>query len=153
MKAFWHTKTLFIQAGKYKWSYNHDHCTECGTCKFKHKGNWLCTSCTEKKRFKDPKRKLVLEKSNNLWIENNRKQFNEYQKQWHKEYHEKNKEAINLLRAGLRHQKAGKPVIIVMGKPIPFMELIKPNSTLDPRYAEWKKNDELFLKLKNFLEK
>jgi len=40
-----------------------------------------------------------------------------------------------------------------MGKPIPFMELIKPNSTLDPRYAEWKKNDELFLKLKNFLEK
>lgn len=60
---------------------------------------------------------------------------------------------MDLLRAGLRYKKAGKPVLIVQGKPIPFMELIKPNSISDQRYAEWKKNNELFLKLKNFLEK
>jgi hypothetical protein len=33
------------------------------------------------------------------------------------------------------------------------MELTKPKSTTDPRYEEWKKNDELFYKLKLFLEK
>lgn len=153
MKAHWHTGTLFIQGGKYKWSYKHDHCTECGTCKFKHKWNWLCTSCFEKKRANKPKRKLVRHKATNTWIEKNRDQFNKYQLKWHNEYYQKNKEVINLLWAGLRHQKAGKPVLIVQGKPIPFMELIKPKSVTDPEYPKWKKNDELFLKLKNFLEK
>lgn len=153
MKAHWHTWNLFIRGWKYKWSYKHDHCIECGTCKFKHKGKGLCTSCTEKKRAKNPKRKLTLEKANTTWIKKNRDQFNDYQRKWHNEYYHKNKEVMDLLRAGLRYKKAGKPVLIVQGKPIPFMELIKPNSISDQRYAEWKKNNELFLKLKNFLEK
>lgn len=153
MKTHWHTGTLFIQAWKYKWSYNFDHCIKCWTCNFKHKGKGICTSCHDKERAKWRTRKQTLKKSNSKWIETSREQFNEYQKKWHKEYYEKNKEVINLIRAWQRYKKQGKPVLIISWKPIPFMELIKPKSTRDPRYEEWKKNDILFTKLKLFLEK
>lgn len=60
MKKFWHTKTLFIQAGRYKWSYRHNTCTSCKTVRFPHKWNWLCLWCFDKERAK--KRKWALKR-------------------------------------------------------------------------------------------
>ena len=153
MKAHGHTGTLFIQAWKYKWSYDHEHCTECGKCDFKHKSKWLCTRCYDRKRSKSPARQKVLEGNRKRWAEKNKEAFKEYQNKWHTQYYHKNKEAIDLLAKGRRYKKAGKPILIVHGKPIPFMELEKPPTTTHPRYAEWKRNDEIFWKLTTFLQK
>lgn len=54
MKQYGHTKTLFIEGWKYKWSRKYDHCQDCKTCDSKHKGNGICTRCTDKRRSYDP---------------------------------------------------------------------------------------------------
>ena len=121
-KEFWHTKTLFIQAGKYKWSYKFDHCKECGNCDHKHKGNWLCTRCHDKKRDNNYKRKLIKQKAWKKWHELNykpviepkkkAKNFNlkEYQKQWRKE----NIDALLLKEKTIRMMKKWKSCLSIM---------------------------------------
>ena len=56
MKQYWHTGTLFIRWWKYKWANRYNYCTECKTCKFRHKGRGLCTSCWDKQRASTPNR-------------------------------------------------------------------------------------------------
>lgn len=153
VKAHWHTWTLFIQGGKYKWSQKYDYCQSCGRCDFKHKWNGICTSCTDKIRAKNPERKKVLKKSNSKWIAKKPEVFLEYQKEWHAEYNTKNKEVINLLRKWERHRKSWKPILQIERKAIPFMEIVKPNVLSDREYKQWKENNRIFTEVKLFLEK
>ena len=113
MKAYWHTKTLFIEWGKYKWARKHDFCTSCLSAKKPHKWNWLCIACHDKQRAKNRKWALRKQQVKHYYknrllyilttVSNPRKKpwqkpkgFNkiEYRKQWYR----KNKKAILLYR-------------------------------------------------------
>ena len=56
---------------KTQWTYKWKCCQQCGTKskkgKYKHKGNGLCNSCFDKKRAKNPKRKLALKNQHDKW--------------------------------------------------------------------------------------
>lgn len=129
MKKFWHTKTLFIQAGKYKWSYKHFHCIVCWMVEYPHKGKWLCTSCFDKERVKNKKRKnkvklasikfhikkRILSKLTAKERVYNEKMTREdrlqYQKEWYQEIKEKNIEIIRLKWKIQRMKKSWKPML------------------------------------------
>ena len=102
MKQYWHTKTLFIQWNKYKWSFKYDYCISCKWVSKKHKWKWLCTSCFDKKRKENPKRAfnlvkqqwkhyyktrilMFLEKTEHKKKKVNftKEDFKEYQKEWY----------------------------------------------------------------------
>lgn len=162
-KQFWHTKTLFIQNWKYKWSYKYNYCIECWTCNFKHKWNWLCTSCREKKRDKtkarqETKKKAMLKyyKLNYKPVEIRKKKESnfdtkKYQKQWQIE----NKEVLKLFARIYKMQKKWLNCIqiIVNGKIryLPFTEMLeKPVTTNFDNYEKRKKQQIEFEVLRKY---
>ncbi len=178
MKKYWHTKTLFIQpwTWKYKWSYKFEHCVECLTCNFKHKGRWLCTSCWDKERKAKKKRSIKLKiasrrfsfrKRIKFWLENQPKKkwprpFLESEKKTRKEiaqdYYKKNKEVLNIKGAVWRRRQKGLFCMqanfgwkIVF---LPFESLEKPKKFDNPNYEKeyeiWRKNLKDFEILKSF---
>ncbi len=172
MKAYWHTKTLFIQAGKYKWSYKHDHCIECKCVKFKHKWRWLCTSCWEKERDKDPKRKEQKYKAGHKWhtINNPSKPREEWKPMWTKkrltpeqrkeyqrEWARKWSIAINAIRKGATRHKKWLPCVQYMDVFLPFETLSKPfesNFTCtEKEYEEWIENIKIFDEVRKYKNK
>lgn len=165
-KEYGHTKTLFIQWWKYKWSYKYEHCISCGKVDKPHKWRWLCTRCRDKKRDQDPKRKEQKYKACIKWHENNYKripreewkpmgnlkrltpeQKKEYQHQWYM----KNREVIWLLRKWEVRKRKWLPTIQILWKHIPYFDITKPLAL--ERYDEWKKNMELFDKVRKYLNK
>lgn len=173
-KKFWHTWTLFLQNGKYyKWSYKYNHCIECGKCDFKHKWKWLCTSCFDKKRKENPKRKFNLKKQNLkhyfksrvlLFLEKTerkkkQKTFNleKYKKQWYKQWYKENQEALLLKAKAYRMKrkwiKCLEMIINWKTKYLPFTEIIeKPATTWlnFKKYDEWKEQQRQFDLLKKY---
>lgn len=155
-KIYGHTKTLFIEGGKFKWARHYEHCIECWTCNSKYKGNWLCTKCYDKKRYKNPKRKQINYKAAMKWHRKNYKPvierkkristFNkkEYQKKWYEE----NKQLISYIN---KWKKINWLEVIFNKKTIkmPFHTLEKPKCTTDPKYGKWKENMKIYLLLKN----
>ena len=166
MKAFWHTKTLFIQAGKYKWSYKHDHCIECWQTKFKHKWRWLCTSCWDKKRDKNPKRKEVKYKAWHKWhiINKPKKPREEWKPMWtkkrltseqrkkyRKNWYRKWKEAIIILNKWRIWSKRWLQLPMYKWYSIPFD--IWPRNDKIESYEEYKERARKFLIVKNYINK
>lgn len=162
-KKFWQTWTLFIQynTGKMKWSYKHDHCIKCGTCNHKYKGNWLCTSCWDRQRDRDPKRIATKRKAWNKYHKKNYKPV--VTKDTTREYRSK---VINIIsnkreirnkasrkyyynhRIMIRFQERVKTMKKNWQKPmqlyiagqtveLPFETLERPKNTSDPRYQKW----------------
>ena len=136
MRNKWHTKTLFIQWWKYKWSYRYDHCVKCWTCNFKHKGRWLCLSCWDKERNKTPKG-YILKKIIQIryWVRNRISHWLNTQERkacwnkcyeltqeerkrrkpiYQKNYWKKNREIINLKNKIYRRRKKWLPCLIMM---------------------------------------
>lgn len=164
MKNAWHTKTLFIQWWKYKWSYKYDHCIECKTVKFKHKWRWLCTRCWDEERSIKPNRIESKQKASKKWhtINKPRKPREEYKKSlpkptwfdrrsYQKEWYMKNREVILFLKKWVVRKRKWLPTIEILWKHIPYIDLEKPIAMSG--YDEWKKNVELFDKIRNFLTK
>lgn len=164
MKAYWHTKTLFIQGWKYKWACKYEHCIECWQTKFKHKWRWLCTSCWEKERDKTERRKEVKYKAWHKWhIENKpKKPREEWKKMWPKptgfdrseygkQWYQKNREVILLLNKWKVRKRKWLPVIEILGKYIPYINLEKPPTL--KWYDEWKQNQQIFDKIIQFINK
>lgn len=164
MKAYWHTWTLFIQWWKYKWACKYENCVSCGKVDKPHKWRWLCTRCWDKERDKDPKRKEIKYKAWHKWhIENKPKKpreewkqmwprptwFNE--KEYKHEWYMNNREVILLLRKWEVRKRKWLPTIQILWKHIPYFDITKPKSL--EWYDEWKKNQELFDKVKKFLTK
>lgn len=169
MKQYWHTKTLFIKAGKYKWSYKYNHCIKCWTCDHKHKWRWLCTSCWDKQRYNTPKRKEVRAKASQRFCEKNRIPRDQWKKMWpkpkwlyneeeyKKQWYNDNRPALLLMWKAKRLIQSGKPVMQMMIKwktrYLPFETLEKPKAMTDPRYNQWKKNNEEFQILMRYWKK
>lgn len=162
MKQYGHTQTLFIQWGKYKWSYKYDHCVQCGTCKFKHKGRWLCTSCHDKERGKTEKRKEVQYKATMKWHNKNYVRIppEQHKKKWpkptgfdrkayQKEWYQKRKEFLDILREWKRLEKEWKILPKYKNHPLPFD--IWPMWTQES-YEDFKKRKEKFDKIKKFID-
>lgn len=148
MKAYWHTKTLFLRACKYSWSYKHEHCTECGTCDFKHKWNGLCTSCYDKKRAKKLDRKLW-NRERQLKYMRTSEVFREYQRKRKREEYSKYGEAISVLRKWDRWKKSGKKVIEINIKwryyALPLSQIHKPEwHTEDEKMEQYKEDSRIF---------
>lgn len=164
MKKFWHTWTLFIQAWKYKWSYKHDYCIECWKCDFKHKWNWLCTSCWEKKRDNTKRRKEVKRKAwlkrhqNNYQPRERKKRESNFDKEkYKKEWYQKNHEAILLKAKADRMRKKWiqvlKMIINWKEKYFPWEWLLeKPITYINnfKKYEERKEQQRQFIILKNY---
>jgi len=142
MKAYWHTKTLFIQWWKYKWACKYDHCINCLKCDKKHKWRWLCTSCWDKERDKNPKRKEIKHKAWMKWhvINKPKKPREEWKKMWpkptwfdqiqyKKDWYRMNREPILLLRKWESRKKKWLPCIEYRAPKrtvyLPFDDLIK----------------------------
>lgn len=168
MKKYWHTWTLFIQAWKYKWSYKHDYCVVCWKCDFKHKWNWLCTSCWDKKRDNNERRKEIKRKAGLKYHEQNYKPVIERKKRvksfdakkYRKEWYNKNIEALKLKAKAYRMMKKGiqclKMIINWKEKYFPFEWLIeKPTTTWNKfkEYDQWKEQQRQFIILKKYYEK
>ena len=154
MKAFGHTKTLFVQAWKYKWSYKYDHCIKCLWVSFKHKWNWLCTSCWDKKRHNNPERISSRKRAWVKWhtINKPRKPREEWAKMWpkpkwlfdkkayQKQWYEENKIYLSTIKKWKEWQSKWIPCISYRGYPLPLQDLDKPkicDNALDT--IEWKK--------------
>ena len=169
-KEYWHTKTLFLQNWKYyKWSYKFDNCQNCWTCDFKHKWRWLCTSCFDKERKVNSKKRLFnLAKQNwkhyyrkrvELFLtktEHKKKKVNftkEMQVEYKKEWYKKNSERISIIRRWEKRKKKWLPCLeyITSKKTIylPFEGLEKPWAIFNwehftKEYLEWKENYRQF---------
>lgn len=154
MKAFGHTGTLFIQWGKYKWACRYDHCIACLWVSFKHKWNWLCTSCWDKKRHNNPERIASRKRAWKKWHEINKpkKPREEWAKMWpkptwlfdkkayQKQWYEKNKIYLATIKKWKEWQSKWTPCISYRGYPLPLQDLDKPkvqDNMLDS--IEWKK--------------
>ena len=170
MKQYWHTKTLFIQRWnwKYKWAYKHNHCIECWKCDFKHKWNWLCTKCRDKKRDLDPKRKQIKKKAWLKYHEKNYKPVIERKKKlkvfdmksYQKDWRQKNYEALQLKSKAYRMKKKGinvlKMIINWKEKLFPWEWLMeKPTVTWNKfkLYEERKEEQRQFTVLRNYYTK
>lgn len=179
-KKYGHTWTLFIQrwTKRYKWSYKHEHCIECKWVKFKHKWNWLCTSCHDKKRKqKSDKRKfnlkkqqwkhyykrrilMFLDKKEKLKTWQKKTDFNEkeYKKQW---YNQNRKEVLKLIRKTERMLKKWESCLNIIinwkTKYLPFTEMLEKPSTSNlndfKKYDEWKEQWRQFDLLKKYYNK
>lgn len=163
-KEYGHTNTLFIQWWKYKWSYKYDHCISCGKVDKPHKWRWLCTRCWDKERDQDPKRKEYKKTKCHEWyVENNpKKPREEWKSKWRKptwfskkeyqhQWYMKNRDAIWLIRKWEVRRKRWLPTIQIFWKHIPYFDITKPIAL--EWYDEWKKNIELFDKVRKFLTK
>ena len=154
MKAFGHTKTLFIQWWKYKWACHYDHCIKCLWVSFKHKWNWLCTSCRDKERANDPNRIITRRNASLKWHTTNkpRKPREEWAKMWpkpkwlfdkkayQKEWYEKNKIYLATIKRWKEWQSKWIPCISYRWYPLPLQDLDKPkvqDNMLDS--IDWKK--------------
>ncbi|NDK08255.1 hypothetical protein EOM39_03315 [Candidatus Gracilibacteria bacterium] len=148
MKKYGTTGTLFKQGKKYKWSYKYEHCVECGTCKFKHKGNGLCTSCWDKKRaIHNKNRQRTLRINKIRWyakrmvrhylIKTHRLKggpkkilTEEQKKQYKKDWEKKNRYPKKLIKIVKERQKNGLYCmqIVINGtlRYLPFDNLYKP---------------------------
>lgn len=125
MKAFWHTKTLFIEWWKYKWSRKYDHCVECWQCKFKHKWRWYCTSCWDKEQYRDDRREQKRQ-AWKKWHEANYTRIprEQWKKMWHpvirtpesikaynKEWYQKNKYVLSIMKRWKLKYEKGQEVM------------------------------------------
>lgn len=164
MKQYWHTWTLFIRAWKYKWSYKYDHCIQCKTCDHKHKWRWLCTSCWDKERNKNPKRKETHRVASMKWKNKNnpkkpreewKKRWNnkqrtmtkqEYQKVWYQRW----KEAIIILNKWKIWKNKWKILPEYQWYPIPFD--IWPRNK-EESYEEYKERMRKFDAVKKYINK
>lgn len=169
MKEFWHTKTLFKQWWKYKWSLKYNYCIECKTCDSIHKGRWLCTKCWDKERNKNPKRKLQKYKShikhydyarifNTKWF---RTRIDDILTNYARD--KKNQITANLNRKEIWSIKKRikrrldkwlpclKIIINWKIRYLPFEDLIKPKDI--NLYEEWKEKDKQFKILKKYYDK
>lgn len=174
MKNKWHTKTLFLQNWKYyKWSYKYDNCIQCKTCKFKHKGNWLCSSCYDKKRkIKDDKRKFQLKKQNwkhyykrrvLLFLEKKedlrfwKRESNFDQKVYKAKWYQENYERIRLInKLRIRQRKwlnCLKMIIKWKDVYFPFEWIEKPSKVDSIEYEKYKENLKEFNILKKYYGK
>ena len=156
MKVFWHTKTLFLQNGKYyKWSYKHTHCIECGNCNHKHKGNGLCTSCFDKNRANKPNRLISRKKACKKFYEENYEPVIERKKKpkiftgdvervYKRKWYDDNRPAMKLKAKIKRRKQKWLPCIVIMikwkTKYLPFETLEKPAVTTDKWFSQWQKN-------------
>ena len=152
MKAYWHTKTLFIEWWKYKWAKEHNNCVLCGRCDFPHKGKWLCTKCYDKERLKNPARKKQIAKNNRNWLVNNREEIQEKRKQAKKLYYNIYKEELNFIAKWKRYKKAWKQVIHIWKFPLPVWPE-KPRSILHSTYNEWKSYDTLLTSTMRYIHR
>ena len=172
MKNAWHTKTLFIQWGKYKWACKYDHCVECKTCTSKHKWRWLCTKCWDRNRDNDPKRKEIKYKAWHKWhtINKPRKPREEWKPMWQKpflsledkkkymhEWYIKWRDAILTIKKWVIRKKKWLPYVEYMGYPLPFETLSKPfdiNQTCSDEVVDkWRSDMILFDKVREYLNK
>lgn len=71
--------------------------------------------------------------------------------QYKKEWYQKNREVILFLKKWEVRKRKWLPVIEMLGKYIPYIELEKPIAM--NWYDEWKRNQELFDKVIQFLRK
>lgn len=161
-KEYWHTKTLFIQAWKYKWSYKFNYCIKCWTCNHKHKWNWLCTSCWDKERDKTNKRKEIKQKAWKKWHKTNyipvierKKRVKTFDaKTYKKEWRIKNKEALLLKAKAYRMVKKGINCMQIninwKYKYLPFETLEEPKTTTSKNYDNFKQNLKDFNILKKY---
>ena len=133
--------TKFIQWWKIKWSYKFDKCIICWTCKHKHKGRWLCTSCWDKERIKNPKRKESVLKAS-------KKHSNKY-------YYE-NRKVLLLLNKTKNRMKSWKPCLQLMVnwqmRYLPFETLQRPKTT-SPEFKIWQQNIKDFQILQEYFKK
>ena len=170
MKAYGHTKTLFIQAWKYKWSYKHDFCISCKNVSSKHKWKWLCTKCFDKNRREDSKRLFNLAKQNWKYYyktrilmflektEHKKKALNftkEDQKIYQKEWYTINREAILLKWKADRMKKRWETVLIAFIKwkerYFPFTNITRPPMWHD--MIEYREKDRQYILLRQFYNK
>lgn len=171
-KEFWHTWTLFIQAWKFKWSYNYEHCIKCWTVTFKHKWRWLCTSCWEKERDKTKRRQEVKRKAWSKWHKEHYIYSDWSKKKWpkpfltkddkktyKKEYMRKHRERYKIIKEWKERKEKWLSYLeyninwkIIY---LPFWDLVKPNCTTNNMYLydEWKEKIRKFNIIKNFYEK
>ena len=157
MKIHWHTKTLFLQWNKYKWSIKYDHCIKCKTCDYKHKGRWLCTRCIDKERYAKPKRKEVLRKSALKWSRQHTEEEKIRKNLIQKKYYLKNKEVLQLILKARRRVQRWLPClqIIIKWKTryLPFESLEKPTTVTHTDYEQWKENQRAFDLIRSFYNK
>jgi len=174
MKAFGHTKTLFIQWWKYKWACHYDHCIKCLWVSFKHKWNWLCTSCRDKERANDPNRIITRRNASLKWHTTNkpRKPREEWAKMWpkpkwlfdkkvyQKEWYEKNKVYLVTIKKWKYWQSKWIPCISYRGYPLPLQDLDKPWTIHDIsdrereiRMNAWKERIHLFDIMRIYIDK
>lgn len=165
MKAFWHTKTLFIQWWKYKWSFHFDHCTQCGKCDKKHKWRWLCSSCWEKDREKSDRRK---EQKYQAWHRFSikkripkelqrkkkpiftREELTVHRKEAYTKWYTEWKEAILILRKWQELKKLGIVLPEYKWKPIPFD--IWPRDDKKEIYEQYKERMRKFDHIKAYID-
>ena len=173
MKAFWHTKTLFIQGWKYKWSYKYDHCIKCLWVQYKHKWNWLCTSCRDKERANDPKRIETRRKAWLKWHKTNKpkKPREEWAKMWpkptgfdqkayQKQWYEENKIYLATLKKWKQFVERWIPCISYRGYSLPLADLDKPgtiheisNERRETIMREWRERMKLFDMMRIYIDK
>jgi len=146
MKICWHTKTLFIQWWKYKWSYKFNHCIKCLTCENKHKWKWLCTKCFDKNRDKNFNRKKVKLKAwlkyyqKHKWTDKEKIRLRNVAKV----YYQKHKEALKIIQRVRNRLKAWKKCLKIVinwkDRYLPFENIEKPNCTTSNMnlYDEWR---------------
>ena len=172
-KKYWHTWTLFLQNWKYyKWSYKFDYCIECKNCDSKHKWNWLCTSCWDKNRQNNARRKITRKIA---WIRFSYRRrvlhrlitkqriykkldpdiLKENRNKTIQKWIDKNREVINLQNKVYRRKRKWLPClkIIINWKDrfLPFESLEKPATVFqNPKYDKWKKEQKEYDILINY---
>lgn len=165
MKKYWHTKTLFIQWWKYKWSFKYEHCISCWKVEKPHKWRWLCTSCWDKERDKNPRRKEVKQKARHKWHVTHKpkkprdewlpmwpKRFltEEDKKKYRAEWYQKWKEPIIILNKGRIWERKWIILPKYQWKPIPFDIWPK---TKEESYEEYKERMRKYELVKSFIDK
>lgn len=166
-KKFWHTKTLFLQNGKYyKWSYKYTHCRECGNCDHKHKGRWLCTSCFDKERAKNMSRKAQMKVIWRRWHEKHYtrvvekkkivrhytdESIRDYQRRWYKENHDAMLLLYKIKRRKLRWLLCMEIIIKWKTRFLPFESIVRPSKRCTQKeYDEYKKSENQFKTLVDY---
>jgi hypothetical protein len=155
MRNLGHTKTLFITAWKYKWSYKYEHCIICWTCDRLHKGKWKCTACFERLRTKNK----ILKNNNQVAYQKKIKdnpEFKIYKTKKAKEYYQRNKQAICIINRGKRRKEKDLPcmVLILNWKQayLPFESIEKPKFAYQD-YSEYKKKIKELIAVQTYLKK
>lgn len=133
---------FFVKWWKMKWSYKYDKCIKCNSFNFKHKWHWLCTSCWDKKRDKNTKRKNQKLQAWNKYYEKNKNTDKEKERLRlvARNYYNKNREALKYLQRAKTRIKTWKPCLTLNINDkiisLPFEDLEKPQI--------YKGNEKLF---------